>query len=111
MLVWDVVAFTQILQSAISRLSVNFPAHAKQMLFFAAHWACLSRINGREATLTWDQTKSQGPSMTDAQGQGGHSASAATAKGQQSEHIRCEWTLQMPLKLKRIQVPGILSSL
>lgn len=65
----------------ISQLSVNFSAHANQMLFFAAHWACLSRINGQEATLTWFQTKSQGPNMTDAQGQGGHSASAATAKG------------------------------
>jgi len=50
-------------------------------VFFAARWACLSQINGQEATLTWFLTKSQGPNMTDAQGQGGHSASAATAKG------------------------------
>ncbi len=50
--------------------------------------------------------------MTDAQGQGGHSASAATAKGVAVQNIsEVKWTLQMPLKLKRIQIAGILSTL
>lgn len=63
--------------STNSQLSV--PAQANHIS--AAHWACLSRINSRETTFTWYQTKSHGPNMTDAKGQGGHSASAATAKG------------------------------